>query len=225
MTRQARRIPVPRRLGALLFTLALLSVGTAAAPTPVAASGSCTGYRNYVSPPPTIRVLRQSGPDKGHTVRVPFESWVKHVLGTQMPGYYPREALRANAVFVKQYGWYYMLAGHWRGGRDTTGACYDVKDAGDGWYVPEKRGYTTSQSQAVDDTWDYTIRKWRSGHWIFILTGYRAGAFVQCGTDADGWHLMQHSTHDCAKDGLSWREIIHTYVSQSKIVWRWVNGH
>jgi hypothetical protein len=241
----------PTRLGTILLTTAILAVATAASPVVTAAaspavaadgatnsgamisaagagtaaasgsSSSCTGYTNYVTPPRYIRVLRQSGPSAGHTVKVPFRSWVKHVLGTQMPGYYPRETLRSNAIFVKQYGWYYLLKGHWRGGRDSAGACYDVKDAGDGWYVPEKRSYTTSQSQAVDATWDYTVRKWDVDHWKFFLTGYRSGAMVPCAHDSDGWHLMQHSAFDCGKDGLTWRSILGRYLTKLRIVYRY----
>jgi hypothetical protein len=201
----------------VFFAIGML--GFAGAPAKVAfAGGSCSGYQGHLTPPSYIYVLRQSGPNKGYRERVPMMKWAKHVLGTQMPGYYPRAALRANAVFVKQYGWYYTMEGHWRGGRDAAGNCYDVKDAGDGWYVPEKRGYTTSQANAVEDTWRYSIRKRSDHRWRFILTGWRAGDFVQCGTDADGWHLMQHSAHDCGRDGLNWREIVATYVSRSLIV-------
>jgi hypothetical protein len=213
---------LPRRLATLLLTMTVLGIVAAASPVAVAtATGSCSGYANYVSPPKYIRVLRQSGPSSGHSVKVNFRSWAKHVLGTQMPGYYPTEALRANAVYVKQYGWYYEMAGHWRGGRDAYGKCYDIKDAGDGWYVPETHSYTTSQSEAMDATWNYSLRKWSYGHWKFVLTGYRAGAFVSCGVDSDGWHLMQHSAYDCAKDGKTWRQIIHKYLTHSWIVYRW----
>lgn len=197
--------------------MTILGIGTAASPiaTATATSGSCSGYANWVVAPDYIYVLRQSGPSKGHSVKVDFRSWAKHVLGTQMPGYYPRAALRANALYVKQYGWYYALKGHWRGGRDAYGKCYDLKDAGDGWYVPETHGYTTSQSQAMDDTWAFSVRKWSYNRWRFVLTGYRAGAFVSCGVDSDGWHLMQHSAYDCGKDGHSWQEIVHKYLTHS----------
>jgi len=231
----------------MLLATFVLSLATAAVPAPLAAvapvasvdamtgaatdpaalssvtdkSRSCTGYTNYVTPPAFIRVLRQSGPSDGRTVKVPFRSWVKHVLGTQMPGYYPRETLRANAIFVKQYGWYYLLKGHWRGGRDSHGACYDVKDAGDGWYIPEQRSYTTTQSAAVDFTWNFTVRKWDVDHWKFFLTGYRSGAMVPCARDSDGWHLMQHSAFYCGKDGLSWRNILGRYLTKLRIVYRW----
>nr|MBA2554558.1 SpoIID/LytB domain-containing protein [Geodermatophilaceae bacterium] len=151
--RSARRF-LWRRLAALIFSVTMLGFGSAASPAPVAAGGSCLGFQNYVTPPNFIYVLRQSGPARGHRQKVDMRQWTKHVVGTQMPGYYPRETLRAQAVFVKQYGWYYAMKGHWRGGRDVDGLCYDIKDAGDGWYIPEQRGYTRSQSDAVDATWD-----------------------------------------------------------------------
>jgi hypothetical protein len=123
-----------------------------------------------------------------------------------MPSFYPWETLKAQAVFIEQYGWYYAM--HWRGGSGRNG-CYDLKDSGDGWYSPEHHGYTSKQGRAVDVVWGISVR--RAGH--FYATGYRAGAArPRCGADRDGWHLFQHSAFACGRDGLKWRAILTRYV-------------
>jgi len=44
-----------------------------------------------------------------------------------------------------------------------------------------------------------------------ILTGYRSGEDVGCGTDSDGAHLMQHSSRSCAAAGMSADQILQLY--------------
>jgi hypothetical protein len=176
-------------------------------------SGDCTGWRSTILPPPTIRVYRQAyGPLEGTVQVVSLREWSEQVLRTQMPAYYPAETLKANALFVKQYGWYYTI--HWRGGFAPDGDCYDVRDATDGFFRPEVYTPAPQQIAAVAASWPYTLRKYsysRGTSWFF-LTGYRSGAFVQCGTDSDGFHLFQHSAHDCGKDGHTWEGIMRNYV-------------
>lgn len=198
-----------------LVLVAALVAAACLAPEQTALAGNpaCSGYRDYVNPPTTIRVLRQYGSRKGYTQVVDFRSWVKHVVGTEMPSFYPYQTLRAQALFVKQYGWYYSMNGRWRGGVDRAGHCYDVKDTGDGFYRPERYGYTTKQGSAVDTTWRWSVNKWSGHAWRFIATGYRAGAQVGCGTDADGYHLFQHSAFRCGRAGLGWQAIVGKYLS------------
>lgn len=178
-----------------------------------ATADRCTAWTSWVVPPETIRVYREAyGRAKGTVQAVSFRKWTEDVLGTQMPGYYPIEALKANAIAVKQYGWYYVM--HYRGGRAPNGACYDVADAGDGFYRPEVYDPSASQLKAVAATWPYSLRKrdWRTGASRMFLTGYRSGAFVKCGTDSDGFRLYQHSAFDCAKRGMTWEGILRTYM-------------
>ena len=80
----------------------------------------------------------------------------------EWPEAYPTQALRAGAVAVKQYGWYY--ARKWRGGKTASGVCYDVKDtSADQIYRPETRSAGPKQRKAVAATWNLSIRRMRNG--------------------------------------------------------------
>jgi hypothetical protein len=126
-------------------------------------------------------------------------------MATEWPSNWPIEALRAGAVTVKQYAWYYTM--HYRGGTGT-GGCYDVKDNTiDQVYLPETRTPVASQLYAVGSTWTESLLK----DGAFILTGYRSGSDVACGADADGYHLWQYSAHYCAYDGKTGEDILHVY--------------
>ena len=176
-------------------------------------SGSCTGWRNTILPPPTIRVYREAyGPLEGTVEIVDLRTWTEQVLRTQMPSFYPTEALRANAIAVKQYGWYYTVA--YRGGVAPDGLCYDVKDTGDGFYRPEVYTPAPQQIAAVDATWPFTVRKYdyprRTSR--FFPTGYRAGSSTVCGAEKDGFHLFQHGAFGCAKDGMTWEGILRVFL-------------
>src|SRR5450759_2072688 len=134
-----------------------------------------------------------------------FKTYVKVVMPAEWPSTWPMESLRAGAVAVKQYAWYYAI--HYRGGTGT-GGCYDVADnTNDQIYSPETRTPAASHIQAVESTWPESITKNGS----FILTGYRSGSDVACGTDADGSHLYQAGARRCALDGKSGEEILHVY--------------
>jgi hypothetical protein len=181
----------------------------------IAASGfgDCTAWRNTILPPPTIRVYREAyGPLEGTVEVVSLRTWSEQVLRTQMPAYYPMEALKANALTVKQYGWYYTI--NYRGGVAPDGNCYDVRDTGDGFYRPEVYTPAPQHLAAVAATWPYTVRKYdySRGTSRFFLTGYRAGAFVDCGQETDGFHLFQHSAFDCGKQGMTWEGILRVFL-------------
>ena len=175
--------------------------------------GDCSAWRSTTIAPPTIRVWRQAyGPAEGTVQVVPMRQWAEQVLRTQMPAYYPMEALKANAIFVKQYGWYYTI--NWRGGFAPDGNCYDVRDATDGFYRPEVYTPAPQHIAAQEATWPFSLRKFdtQTGASRMFLTGYRAGATVPCGTDSDGWHLMQHGAFDCGKIGHTWEGVMRNYV-------------
>ena len=201
------------RLAAVAALLTLLWLPYAASPAPVRAASVCTSWDNARIPPSTIRVLRTRGPSDGHVVTVDFKDYVKTVLSAEWPPSYPTQALRAGAVAVKQYAWYYIL--HYRGGT-KRGSCYDVVDnTNDQIYRPESHTPTSAHIVAVESTWGTMITKNNA----FVLTGYRSGAFVACGTDSDGWHMFQHSARDCAAHGYTYQQILHTYFDPGVVVW------
>ncbi len=177
-------------LGAAILLAGFMWLPTMIAPPPAQAA-VCTGWSSTSTPPPTIRVLRSA---TGAVQIVDFETYVKVVMAAEWPSTWPIESLRAGAVAVKQYGWYYTM--HYRGGTGT-GGCYDVTDtSNDQIYSPETRTPAVIDVQSVETTWPETITKNGS----FILTGYRPGSDVPCGSDADGSHLYQHSARRCALD-------------------------
>ncbi len=167
-----------RRLAAWVCALTLAAIAVAlpsSAPT-VEAATACTNWKSTYTPPKTIRVLRSYGAASGKVQVVPFRDYVENVMAWEWPEAYPTQALRAGAVAVKQYGWYY--ARKWRGGKTASGVCYDVKDtSADQIYRPETRSAGPKQLKAVAMTWNLSIRRTRDGKpGTFILTGYSPGS-------------------------------------------------
>ena len=191
-----------RLIASAVLLTAVIGLPAALSPAAVQASSTCTGWTSNSTPPATIRVLRNS---TGIVQTVDFNSYVKVVMAAEFSASWPAEVLRAGAVVVKEYGWYYTI--HYRGGTGG-GGCYDVKDnTNDQIYQPESRHAAASQIQAVDKTWGESLL--RGG--LIFLTGYRSGTTVACGSDKDGYHLMQGSAYQCAKWGHSSEYILHKY--------------
>lgn len=195
-----------RRLLVVLLALAVIAPLYISRPEPTMAA-SCTGWTSITEPPDTIRVGRNDG-----TVdEVPFRRYVGTVMAMEWPYWLPKAALEVGAVAVKQYAWYWAMAGHHRGGFvNSRGKCYDVVDSTrDQLYKPEKVHVRSKIWRAVDRTWDLTLRK--NGR--FFMTGYRYGSDVRCGHDVDGWKVFERSVVDCARRGKSSREIQERYLS------------
>ena len=181
----------------------------AVASPPVAQAAVCTGWSSATTPPPTIRVLRTGS---GTVATVDFETYVKVVTAAEIPHGWPTEVLRAGAVAVKQYAWYYTM--HWRGG-SGTGGCYDVVDnSNDQVYSPETTTLYLSQIQAVESTWPESIT--RNG--TFVFTGYRPGTSNVCGSDVDGARLYQKSARGCALAGMTGEQILQLYYGPGVVV-------
>lgn len=180
------------------------------------------GWDDEYHPPPTIKVKRTNGPYAGNpgVEVVPFWDYVAMVLrieyGAGGNGF-PLTTMRAGALAVKQYGWYYAM--HWRGG-NVNGDCYDVVDTtADQIYKPvDATGNPINPPSAVNyaamsATWHVTIRRYltKKKKVMMILTGYRSGKKVPCGQDADGFRLYQKSLRDCAVKGLTLEETWRKY--------------
>jgi serine protease inhibitor ecotin len=190
-----------RRLAAAVFLLALVWLPTIASP-PAARAAVCTGWTSASTPPATIRVLRTA---TGAVETVDFKTYVKVVMAAEWPDTWPREALRAGAIAIKQYAWYFAM--HYRGGT-SGGNCYDVVDSSnDQVYSPETRTPTAPLIAAVEDTWSTYVIK----NGVLILTGYRPGSDVPCGSDSTGSLLQQRGARNCALAGLAAADIMHTY--------------
>ncbi len=188
------------------------------APEAVAAgttNKSCTGWTSTSVPPDTIRVFRTRGPAKGTVQVVPFKDYVPQVMPSEWPAYYPLESLKAGAVQVKNYGWYFTIV--YRGGKDALGNCYDVRDtSADQNYNPEKQHVYPDQALAVQETWGVTLRRFHTGTGTsdFLLAEYRTGfaSKLSCGIDADGKRLYQRSILRCGHQGMDFEQILRIYL-------------
>jgi len=170
---------------------------------PHAAAASCTGWTSNSAPPPTIRVFRHGS---GAVETVDFRAYTKNVLSREWIASWTTESLRSGALAVKNYAWYQVL--HWRGGTNTAGECFDLRD--DTWdqvYDPSRATYATAAA-AVDDTWGTLVLK--SG--AIFPTYYNAGSAGEaCGANANGWKAYQWGTQACGLGGRTAAQIIQTY--------------
>lgn len=202
-----RRLPAAGA-GALIVALATVLFQSFPAN---AAAPSCTDWKSTVVPPPSINVLRTA---LGRVDTVPFRRYVEVVLAGEWGPTNPREALAAGAVAVKQYGWYFTLAGHWRGGR-YGGTCYDVRDTNvDQVYRPATKLPTAKHVRAVNESWPVTLRKYNAKHPTgrFFPTSYNGGAaYDTCGSGVTGWKLWQRGATDCARKGYRFERILRIY--------------
>jgi hypothetical protein len=182
---------------------------------PVAQGASiCTGWTSTRLPPTSIRVYRTSGPNAGTVQVVDFKSYVGVVLAAEWPSTWPAASLESGAVAVKEYAWYYAMS--WRGGTGT-GGCYDVIDnTNDQIYWPESRSPTPGETAAIEATWYESITRVGS----IILTGYRSGSDVGCGSDADGYNLYQRSARNCAAAGMTADQILQIYYGPRLAIWK-----
>ena len=172
-----------------------------------AGSTSCTGWTSSTVPPTSIRVYRTA---TKRTESVPFRTYVEKVMAAEWGATAPVAALEAGAVAAKQFAWYYARAGHWRGGKDAAGRCYDVSDSSHDQVYDPRRTAAASLRAAVQTTWRWSVL--RSGS--FILTGYRPGT-GRCLATVTGYHLYQRDAWDCAKKGWSALEILRAYYGKT----------
>ena len=175
---------VPRRalVAAGLAALIALAGGLPAWVAPAAAS-SCSSWTSQFDPPPTIRVFRHV---TGEVDTVDFRAYTKNVLSREWIGSWTTESLRSGALAVKHYAWYQVL--HWRGGVNSAGACFDLRDdTYDQVYDPTQATWS-SAAAAVDATWGTRVLKNGS----IFPTYYNAGtANEACGVNTTGWKLWQ----------------------------------
>ena len=206
-----------RRLAVGAMCLALIATASVLpqlAPSAYATT-SCSGWKSSFTPPLTIRVLRSYGSASGTVQTVDFRAYVENVLAWEWPSTYPPAALRAGAIAVKQYAWYYAI--HYRGGVTSRGACYDVRDTtADQIYRPETRTTPATTKAAITATWSMHVRRTRNGlPGQFILTGYRTGTITTCGAEKNGFVLYERGVYDCARKGMTLEEIQRLYYGST----------
>ncbi|HEU0237565.1 MAG TPA: cell wall-binding repeat-containing protein [Candidatus Limnocylindrales bacterium] len=205
---------MPRR--AVLVLLAALLVAAAGAgsahPVVAAPGGPCPAWPTSFSVPPEIRVLRVAS---GTVDTVPFRAYVENVLAWEWPSTYPAEALKAGAIAVKQYAWYYLMRPR-TAYVTPTGACYHVRDdTNDQKYDPARTPHANHLA-AVTATWPLTLRK--SG--TFFLSGYGPGTADTCGADLSSirTRLAQRGVRACALAGMPMADILRIYLDPGLVI-------
>jgi hypothetical protein len=165
----------------------------ASAPTGCATDGTNSKL------PTTILVYRVS---LGTVDRVDFKTYVKNVLPNEWISSWPAESLKAGAMAVKSYGWYWAL----HSTRKTSGgACFDVYDNTSS-QVYKPGSATTATSAAVDATWG--TRMTRGGD---ILQAQYCSTTTACGAWVTGSWMSQYGSRDLANAGDSYSTILNYY--------------
>ena len=181
----------------LVTILTLCSCHKPTVPTPPPSTESGTSI------PTTIRVLRVA---TGQIEEVEFKSYVKNVLPNEWFASWEMDALKAGAMAVKTYAWYWTMH------QKYPGENYDVKDTtADQVYKP---GTSHSQTdKAVDETWDYIMTK----EGATFQAQYDSG--TQGSSDPKNLGRMsQWGTQYWAEKGKNWQSILHYYYDPIEIV-------
>ena len=163
--------------------------------------GSCTGDTSQTTFPSAIRVLVRTPHHASFTIEsVPFESYVENVLPNEWSSSWDGDALKAGAVAVKSYAWYWHT--HFGGyANGDPSQCFDVTDDQD--FQVYRAG------SAVSRTNDATTASWpvvaRVGGNV-LETTYRnhltSSASENCGAGATGSELSQDGSQACIDSDL-----------------------
>jgi peptidoglycan hydrolase-like amidase len=163
------------------------------------APGGCKTDGTNSKLPTTILVYRVS---LDRVDRVSFKTYVKNVLPNEWVTSWPKESLRAGAVAVKSYGWYWALHST---RKTSSGQCFDVYDNTTS-QVYKPGSATASTNAAVDATWG--TRMSRSGK---ILQAHYCSTTTACGGWVTGDWMSQYGSRDKANAGWSYSKILKAY--------------
>jgi peptidoglycan hydrolase-like amidase len=190
---------------ALVLIVALLFIiGLQAGWSTVNASGSCGPKVTRDALPKEIRVRYY-----GKTYSVPFKKYVKQVMVREWPAHMKMAALKAGAVAVKQYAWYYVA--HPRFG--TGSGCYHVvATTADQLWAPYDIVHPRHRV-AVNKTWGLRLTKTRKGLDKFFATGYRRDY------PRTGWHLSARRAAQMARQGKHYKHILRYHYKNAVLHW------
>ena len=171
-------------------------------------AGSCTGYTSQATPPATIRVFL--GASKT-IVTVAFQTYVEDVLPNEWIPSWDGDALKAGAVAIKSYAWYWVT--HFGGPTSINNSttCFDVTDDTN-FQVYNPAHINSRTTAAVVASWPVTARV--NGQ--VLQASYRASLHdtgEACGAYADGSTLSQWGTQNCneASSGNKYNVILGKY--------------
>ncbi|GAA3239659.1 SpoIID/LytB domain-containing protein [Actinocorallia longicatena] len=136
--------------------------------------------------------------------RVAFKTYVQNVLPNEWVPSWPAESLKAGAMAVKSFGWYWALTST----RKTSGGqCYDVTDTTSS-QVYRPGTATTATNSAIDATWN--TRMTRGGS---ILEAHYCSTTTACGGWVTGDWMSQYGSRDKANAGSGYAAILKSYYS------------
>jgi hypothetical protein len=157
--------------------------------------GSCTGYTSQSTPPATIRVLLRNGDDPV-IATVPFQTYVDDVLPNEWIASWDGEAIKAGAIAVKSYAWYWVthFGGYLNG--DKT-QCFDVTDDTD--FQKYVAGSAATRTDTViQQTWPAAARV--DGQILqTFYRSYLSSPTEGCGFAANGTTMSQYGTQACSQ--------------------------
>jgi peptidoglycan hydrolase-like amidase len=166
-----------------------------------AAEAGCSTDGTNTTLPSSILVYRAS---LGRVDRVNFRTYVKDVLPNEWLAGWPPASLKAGAMAVKSFGWYWALHStqHTPGG-----ACFDVyDDTRSQVYRPGSAAASTND--AVDATW--AVRMTRNGN---ILQAHYCATSTACPGWVNGDWMSQYGSRDLANAGRGYPSILKTYYN------------
>ena len=178
-----------------------------------ALSGSCQGYTSQTTPPPSIKVLVRTSATTATITPVNFETYVENVLPNEWPASWDGDALKAGAVAVKSYAWYWVT--HYGGyvGKPSPTTCFDVTD--DTSFQVYRAGSATARTNAaVQESWPVVARV--NGQVLQTgYNGYLKSPTETCGTNATGYTLSQWGSQNCVEEntGNKYNVILQDYYS------------
>ncbi|MGA7731253.1 MAG: SpoIID/LytB domain-containing protein, partial [Chloroflexia bacterium] len=156
------------------------------------------------TPPASIRVYRTA---TGVVEVVPFKEYVKHVLPNEWIPTWAPASLRAGAMAVKEYGWYWVHNG---GKQVALGA--DVKDNTEDQVYDPNVSYASTDA-AVEATWPYALL--RNG--TLFQAQYCAGSYQADPTNDCPWggsyYMTQWGSAYHADQGQTWEWIVQFYYN------------
>ncbi|WP_242907633.1 SpoIID/LytB domain-containing protein [Actinomadura terrae] len=151
--------------------------------------------------PSTILVYRVS---LNRVERVAFKTYVQNVLPNEWVPSWPAESLKAGAMAVKSFGWYWALHST---NKTSGGQCFDVYDTTSS-QVYKPGSAKASTNSAVDATWG--TRMTRGGK---ILQAHYCATTTACGGWVNGDWMSQYGSRDKANAGSSYSTILKAYYT------------
>ena len=156
-----------------------------------------------LTPPATIRVYRTA---TQQVEVVPFKEYVKYVLPSEWIPTWKMESLKAGAMAVKSYAWFWVA----RGGKQTAlGA--DVKDNTEDQVYDPNISYSTTDA-AVDATFDYAMTRYGD----LFQAQYCAGSYDGDPVGECPWagpYMTQWGSAYHADQGMTWAWILQFFYT------------